>query len=196
MSPPPGKSEEASGKSEEASDSLISLLAIYATQFSSYTSLVWQVPALALTAQSFLLTIALMSTSSRGTTILTSFLATLIAIASYVLMHDQRGLAISHGYFAQKLSDALKRKIELETPKTSDAQPWLVNSAEPRQISMPKLLRTPKNRPDRVNITAANVWVVPRLIYHLWRLCLGMFMFANFVIFISACANFTWWAGR
>ena len=40
-------------------DHMIALLSIYASQVGSYTTLLWQVPALSLTAQSFLLTIAL-----------------------------------------------------------------------------------------------------------------------------------------
>jgi hypothetical protein len=40
-------------------DQLISLLGVYASQYASYTALMWQVPALSLTAQAFLLTLAL-----------------------------------------------------------------------------------------------------------------------------------------
>ena len=43
-------------------DQLTSLLGVYASRYASYTTLLWQVPALSLTAQAFLLTIAL----SRG----------------------------------------------------------------------------------------------------------------------------------
>jgi hypothetical protein len=39
----------------ETPDQLISLLSVYAGQYASYTTLLWQVPALSLTAQAFLL---------------------------------------------------------------------------------------------------------------------------------------------
>jgi hypothetical protein len=104
------------------------LLTIFSTQFNSYTSLLWQVPALALTAQAFLLTIALNSMSTRGTTIVTSALAVLIAVASWSLMHDQRGLAISHACFVQELIEEMK--LDLEVPTTNDdAEPWLKKMA-------------------------------------------------------------------
>jgi hypothetical protein len=40
-------------------DALLALLTVYTTQFGSYTTLLWQVPVLGLTAQAFLMTIAL-----------------------------------------------------------------------------------------------------------------------------------------
>jgi len=40
-------------------DNLLSLLSVYTTQFASYTTLLWQVPALGLAAQAFLMTIVL-----------------------------------------------------------------------------------------------------------------------------------------
>ena len=42
------------------------LLAVYAGQFGSYTTLLWQVPALSLTAQAFLFTIALAKDANPG----------------------------------------------------------------------------------------------------------------------------------
>jgi len=171
------------------------LLTIFSTQFNSYTSLLWQVPALALTAQAFLLTIALNSMSTRGTTIVTSALAVLIALASWSLMHDQRGLAISHGCFVQELADEME--LDLEVPETeNDAEPWLKEMSGGRlgQIGPLDLLKRLTGKlPKGQQVTAKNVWVVPGVIYHAWRICLLIFMIVNFGIFISALVNFVWW---
>jgi hypothetical protein len=57
MSPPVGGDRPK--LAPETPDQLISLLGVYANQYASCTTLLWQVPALSLTAQAFLLTIAL-----------------------------------------------------------------------------------------------------------------------------------------
>ena len=185
----------ASAAQPKQTDGRTDLLTIFSTQFNSYTSLLWQVPALALTAQAFLLTIALNNMSTRGTTIVTSALAVLIALASWSLMHDQRGLAISHGCFVQELTEGME--LDLTVPTTEDdAEPWLktMRNGQLGQIGpldlLKKITRTlPKGEP----VTAKNVWVVPGVIYHAWRTCLLIFMVVNFGIFISASVNFTWW---
>ena len=56
----------------KSTDGRTDLLTIFAAQFNSYTSMLCTVPALALTAQAFLLTIALNNMSTRGATIVTS----------------------------------------------------------------------------------------------------------------------------
>jgi hypothetical protein len=84
----------------------VSLLTLYASQFGSYTTLLWQVPALSLTAQLFLMTIALGS-GSKAARLITSALSMIIAWASTRLMHDQRGHAINHGELARRISKQL-----------------------------------------------------------------------------------------
>lgn len=106
-------------------DSKASLLAVYATQFSSYSSLLWQVPALGLTAQSFLLTIALTHGNSKGATVMASGLGMLIAVASISLMHDQRGFATTHAWLVRQLAMQLTLVGELEGLTDPDAEPQL-----------------------------------------------------------------------
>jgi hypothetical protein len=179
----------------KSTDGRTDLLTIFAAQFNSYTSLLWQVPALALTAQAFLLTIALNSMSTRGATIVASALALLIALASWALMHDQRGLAISHGYFTKKLAEEVK--LDLAVPATEDdAEPWLKNmpggrlgQIGPLDLFKRYIRKLPKGQP----VSTTNVWVVPGVIYHAWRTCLLVFMVVNFGVFISAVVNFIWW---
>jgi hypothetical protein len=110
-------------------DQLINLLNIYATQVGSYTTLLWQVPALSLTAQSFLLTIALTAHNGEIAKVTAAGLSMVISLASYALMHDQRGHAINYGELAMRLSNKLPLGRLIDTsldeedgvPKGTDA---------------------------------------------------------------------------
>jgi hypothetical protein len=110
-------------------DQLINLLNIYATQVGSYTTLLWQVPALSLTAQSFLLTIALTNSNGKTAKVVAAGLSVVISLASYALMHDQRGHAINYGELAKRLSSRLELgrlintdlKVKDGVPKGTDA---------------------------------------------------------------------------
>ena len=143
---------------------LISLLSVYGNQFGSYTTLLWQVPALGLTAQAFLLTIALSGATSSKARIIASGISIIIALASVFLMHNQRGRAINHGELLRRVSEKLSlraqlgQSIELEdaVPKKTDAQ---------------------------------NVWEVDRLSYHGWMGCMILFAIADLVIIVSAAYN-------
>jgi hypothetical protein len=147
-------------KQDELPDSLVSLLSVYAGQFGSYTTLLWQVPALGLTAQAFLLTIALMKDSSSGDRVVACVLSMIIAIASVRLMHNQRGRAINHAELLRRLSEKLELSkflgggLELgdATPSKTDAQ---------------------------------NIWAVDHLIYHGWSLCMYLFMLADLLIILA-----------
>jgi hypothetical protein len=91
-------------------DQLISLLSAYAGQYASYTTLLWQVPALSLTAQAFLLTLALGYDTGHLAKVIAAALSGVISAASYALMHDQRGHAT----------------IDVETGDQTDAEAvWL-----------------------------------------------------------------------
>lgn len=70
---------------------MVTLLSVYAGRFGSYTTLLWQVPALGLTAQAFLMTIVLGtgSATSRGAQLIASALSIIVAYASIQLMHNQ-----------------------------------------------------------------------------------------------------------
>jgi hypothetical protein len=182
-------------------DQRINLLTIYATQFGSYTSLLWQVPALGLTAQSFLLMIAL-SSGHQGAVIMAASLSMVIAIASYTLMHQQRGFAISHAYFARELAGRIGLITELPEVTDDDAEPKLQDIATPMklptrvhsrlakvQLGGRRLWRMPTNAGSA---TAATVWDVAHTIYHIWRACMFVFVLADIAIIISAVWHLSW----
>jgi hypothetical protein len=155
-------------------DSLINLLSVYGTQFGSYTTLLWQVPALSLTAQSFLLTIALGSTTANFARIIVAVLSMVLVIASWSLMHEQRGHALNHGTVANKIAE----RLQLQNLEVS------VDDGVPKST------------------TAAGVWtersnnrkMVARagLMYGVWRICIGLFFIADILIIISAARGYTW----
>ena len=141
-------------------DSLASLLSVYAGQFGSYTTLLWQVPALGLTAQSFLLTIALMKDTSGGARIVACVLSMIIALASGALMHNQRGRAINHAELLRRLSEKL------------GLSKFLGGSVE-----------LDDGVPKKTN--AQNLWAVDHLIYHGWIWCMWLFMIADILIIFA-----------
>jgi hypothetical protein len=113
----------------DARDGLLaSLLGVYSAQYASYTSLLWQVPALSLTAQAFLLTIALTSSNDNRAKVLASSLSIVIAFASTRLMHDQRGHAINHGELAFRVSRELHLAQRLGDLNVEDAKPSRTNA--------------------------------------------------------------------
>jgi hypothetical protein len=187
--------------SGDALDQRINLLTIYATQFGSYTSLLWQVPALGLTAQSFLLMIAL-SSGHQGAVVLAASLSMVIAIASYTLMHQQRGFAISHAYFARQLATRITLVTELDRVTDNDAEPKLQDNAAPMKLPTRVHSRLaeaglggwhPVSAPASAGYaTAATVWDVAHTIYHIWRACMFIFVLADIAIIISAVWHLSW----
>jgi hypothetical protein len=146
---------------------LVAVLGVYAGQFASYTTLLWQVPVLGLTAQAFLLTIALGGTTSSGARIMASGISIVVVAASEFLMHDQRGRAINHGELLRRVSEKLALRDRLGgSVEVEDA--W----------------------PKRTN--AENVWGVDHLIYHAWRWCLYLFGVADLAIIVSTACNRSW----
>ena len=70
-------------------DQLISLAGVYAARYASYTTLLWQLPALSLTAWAFLLTIALSHSNGVSARVTAAALSAVISAASYALMENQ-----------------------------------------------------------------------------------------------------------
>ena len=112
--PAPGPAEV------QTADQLISLLSVYADQYASYTTLLWQVPALSLTAQAFLLTIALGHSNGIAAKVTAAALSAVISAASYTLMQNQRGHAIYYGELAKRVSGRLDLGGYLGGPLTLD----------------------------------------------------------------------------
>ncbi len=152
--------------SELSLDNKITLLSVYAAQFGSYTTLLWQVPALSLTAQSFLLTIALTHGNNEVSVGLAAGLSIVIALASVRLMHNQRGRAMNHAELVNRLSQNLQADYLLGRLDREDAIPR--------------------------HTTPETLWTVDGLIYHLWRWCMYLFIGADAAIIISALGGFRW----
>jgi hypothetical protein len=153
----PHNSAEYAEKPSDADKTVFAaLLGVYSAQYASYTTLLWQVPALSLTAQAFLLTIAL-DGSSKPSKALAAGLSIIIALASVRLMHDQRGHAINHGELALRVSKTLGLADQLGDLNVDDAKPARAN--------------------------AETLWVGwDRGIYGVWKLALYLFLVADVIV--------------
>jgi hypothetical protein len=143
----------------------LALLTVYTTQFGSYTTMLWQVPALGLTAQAFLMTIALGSSISDDARIAASALSMIIAWASQNLMHSQRGRAINQAELAKRISAKLFLKQYLEDD-------FALDDAVPGQTN------------------ARDVWEVDHRIYAIWKICMLIFVAVDIVVIISVVWGF------
>jgi hypothetical protein len=151
-------------------DQLISLLGVYASQYASYTTLLWQVPALSLTAQAFLLTLALGHGNGTSAKIIGAALSAAISAASYALMHDQRGHANYYGELARRVSVCL------------DLRRYLGGS-----------LLIGKEGVDGNDAEAVWIWrgrselIAPRAgrMYTVWKGCMLIFLFVDIGIIAS-----------
>ncbi len=162
---PPGETQ-AAGVAHSSGD-LVGLLGAYGTQFGSYTTLLWQVPALSLTAQSFLMTIALGSGNTSLARLIASVLSAIVAWASFALMHDQRGHAINHGELARRISAKLDLKELLGYLEETDAKP--------------------------AKADAETVWTAwDHSIYAVWKGCMVLFFVVDVLVIISALAGVSW----
>jgi hypothetical protein len=98
------------GSPELTPDVRAALLAVYAGQFGSYTTLLWQVPALSLTAQAFLFTIALAKDADPGARVVTGILSVVASLMSIYLMFSHRIHAERQGRVAIDLALQLGAK--------------------------------------------------------------------------------------
>lgn len=144
---------------------------MYASQFGSYTTLLWQVPALSLTAQSFLLTIALTNGNGKAAKVSAAVLSAIIAGASYALMHDQRGHAINHGELVKKLSEKLFLKeflggditVKDGVPGTTNAEDvWTEYKQGQKSIKLNK-----------------SITLHAGLMYGVWKGCILLFLLVD-----------------
>jgi hypothetical protein len=150
-----------------SADQVIALLGVYAAQAGSYTTLLWQVPALSLTAQSFLLTIALTNGNGTAAKVTAAALSVVISAASYALMHDQRGHAINHGELAMRLSGKLALSPFIDTFLA-------VKDGMPRVTDADKLWTWHKEGRLRAG-----------LMYAVWKGCLVLFLLVDIGIICS-----------
>jgi hypothetical protein len=150
----------------------VALLNVYTGQFASYTTLLWQVPALGLTAQAFLMTIVLGGGSpvSHPARYTASVLSMVVALASMLLMHYQRARAINHAELAKRLS----YRLSLTN---------LVGSSFALDDAVP-----------RHGTDTQNVWAVNHLSYFIWMGLMCLFLIADgLVIYALALAGIMGW---
>ena len=148
----------------KASD-MVALLSVYTTQFGSFTTLLWQVPALGLTAQAFLMTIVLGAAApsiSNGARYAAAGLSIIVALAAIYLMHDQRARAINHAELAKRISYRLS----------------LTNKVLGGSFGLDDAV--PKQGTD-----AQNVWTTNHVIYAGWQLCMALFAIVDALVIIS-----------
>jgi hypothetical protein len=157
----------------------LNLLTIFAGQFDSYATMVWQVPALSLTAQSFLLTIALTHGNSPGAKYISAGLSIGIAFASVQLMHGQRAHQICHGELASRLAHQLQLARHMGGPITdSDSGPE----------RLPTWIARSQPRGDAVSVWKA----VDHWIYHTWNSLMVLFAVADGVIIVNTILGASW----
>jgi hypothetical protein len=140
--------------------------AVYQTLASrrqSYDTLMWQVPALSLSGQAFLFTIALGSGSSTAARIIASLLAFIIAVISMQLMSKHR--------FHEELNSRLLERFE----NTYGLSQWL---------------GFPFHNPRDVNaaIGVRGGVFVHRSSYRIWMAGLGLFAIASLIVIGLALA--------
>ena len=95
------------GSQELTPDTQAALLTVYASQFGSYITLLWQVPALSLTAQAFLFTIALAKDVAPAARAVTGILSVVTSLMSMYLMFSHRIHAERQGQVAMDLAKQL-----------------------------------------------------------------------------------------
>lgn len=124
------------------------------TRRSGYNTLMWQVPVLSLTAQAFLFTIALNSSSGPEARLIASVLSLVVAIISMQLMAKHR--------FNEVIDSILMEKLE-------------------RDLKLDSAIGFVPHAPLSVRASAANVqsnWLVRRSSYRIWRSGLALFALA------------------
>lgn len=141
---------------------MVALLSVYTAQFGSFTTLLWQVPALGLTAQAFLMTIVLSSSFSNGARYASAGLSIILALAATRLMHDQRARAINHAELAKRISYRLSL-----TDKVLGGS-FGLDDAVPKQ-----------------GTDTQNVWTTNHVIYLGWQICMLLFAVTGFVVILS-----------
>ena len=147
---------------------LVALLNVYTTQFGSFTTLLWQVPALGLTAQAFLMTIVLGAASpsiTNGARYAAAGLSIIIAVAAMYLMHDQRARAINHAELVKRISFRLSL-----TSKVLGGSFGLDDAVPARGTD------------------AQNVWTTNRVIYAGWQICMALFALTDLAVILSISA--------
>lgn len=156
-------------------DQVIALLDVYAGQVGSYTTLLWQVPALSLTAQSFLLTIALTNGNGTIAKLISAVVSAVVAGSSYALMHDQRGHAVNHGELPMRLS----RRLGLGRLIATDLD---VHDGVPRHTDANYLWTWHREAQGQLALR-----VTPRAghMYAVWKGCVLLFLFVDIGIICS-----------
>ena len=130
------------------------------------------------------MTIALGNNSSKTAKITASALSMVIAVASYFLMHDQRGHAINNGELAKKISMRLTLSQFLETVEEDDGVPARTNAED---------IWTWHGKYRYIRITGdkwRDINGAGRT-YAIWQMCMAIFFFVGIGIIISSLWQLT-----
>jgi hypothetical protein len=138
-----------------------------AARRNNFDTLVWQVPALSLTAQAFLFTIALGSDSSRPARIISSVLGIIIVFLCITLMARHRQAEFTDAHWLQDYEE----RMGIPPAQRAHGQAW-------------------RDRRDETKV-ADGLWnVVPLLRgYEVWVVGLGLFGVASVIILVLSVVN-------
>lgn len=110
-------------------EALLAAYAVVGARRNSLDTMMWQVPALAIAAQAFLLTIALQPGDSAASQALPAVLGTILAVLSAQLMTKHRHLEVSDS----RLAEQIERQLGFAVPphasgrfRLGNHQPWWV----------------------------------------------------------------------
>lgn len=147
---------------------ILALLNVYTSQFGSFTTLLWLVPAIGLIAQAFLMTTVLDGTGPDAARWAAAAISIVIAFASIQLMHDQRARAINHAELAKRASYRLSLT-------------GLLGGSFGLDDAVPKK-----------GADAQNVWATNRAIYAIWCVCMYLFVVVDALVIYSLVSGNTW----
>lgn len=105
---PPGRQRGASG-GDARNEALLSAYAVVTARRTAFDSMMWQVPTLAMTAQAFLLNVALGSGSARTSRVIAAVLGMALSAMSMQLMAKHRFLEV----LDSQLSEKFERKLNI-----------------------------------------------------------------------------------
>ncbi|MEO7002121.1 MAG: hypothetical protein ABI068_09870 [Ktedonobacterales bacterium] len=174
--PESGRSDEPHDESHTVAPNLSStdstlqaaLYQVVATRRLGYDTLIWQVPALGLTAQAFLFTTALTSPINNPARLIAAALALVIALISMQLMSKHRYHEEIDARLLEKLEKNLKLADVLGCPP----------HAKPTIRAATLGARTIKSN-----------FIIRRSSYRLWMCGLGLFAFAALGIIVTSLVN-------
>lgn len=159
---PDGDAELAPAPASSDRDTLLFAYEMLVLRNQTQATLLWQTPSLALTAQAFLLTIALIADFSTTGHVLAAMLGIVVAVISMQTMAKHRYFESLDNFKMQRL------EYELGLPPLS-SRAWRTDPKVPGGFSAPR----------------DNWWIRQRS-YWVWQIGLALFGIVNFAIILIA----------